>query len=84
MQTQWFNNLPKAEQEDFKKTILASQIVVDRLREMCYNKVKNGEVFSTSEYDTASWAYKQADRNGYLRAYNELISLLTFSDKETN
>lgn len=81
MQTQWFNNLPKSEQEDFKKTVLASQVVVDRLKEMCYNKIKNEEV---SDYDTPSWAYKQADRNGYVRAYKELITLLTFSDKETN
>jgi hypothetical protein len=79
MLVQWYNNLPKDEQESFKKIVGQSEKTLDRLREICYNIVKNGERISVSDYDNPSWAYKQADRNGYLRAYEELIRLLDIS-----
>ena len=82
MQHQWFSSLPKAEQEEFKKLVLGSQKVLDKLSEICYNTIKNGESPSTSDYDSPSWAFKQADRNGYMRAYREIISLLNISDKD--
>lgn len=84
MRTEWFSHLPnQAEKEQFKKTVLASKIVLDRLQEICYNKIKNGEKTSETDYDSPSWAYLQADRNGFLRAYREILTLLNVSDKET-
>ncbi len=81
MQTKWFSHLPRDKQEDFKKLVLGSQKVLDRLREICYNVNQNREV-PTADYDSPSWAYKQADRNGYLRAYREIYDLLDLSDHE--
>lgn len=82
LSTRWFSHLPKAEQEEAKKLVLGSQKVLDFLSKICYNTLKDGEQVRESDYDSPSWAYKQADRNGYLRAYREVQDLLTISDKD--
>jgi hypothetical protein len=82
MQTLWFSHLSKDEQADFKEFVKNSQKVLDRLSEILYNRVNDQEVVSTEDYDSPSWAYKQADRNGYLRALREIQTLLNVSDKD--
>lgn len=81
MQTKWFSHLPKSEQEEFKKYILSSQKVLDRLKEICYNTINDGVKTSFEDYDSPSWSHKQADLNGYLRAHRELIELLTLDKR---
>lgn len=82
MKLVWFQGLPKAEQENFKKLLLSSKKVLDKAAEICYNKYESGVVTSQQDYSDPSWAYKQADRNGYLRAYKEMAELFTLSDKD--
>lgn len=83
MQTKWFSSLPKSEQEDFKKLVLGSKKVLDKLHEICYNTIQNEVKTQEADYDSPSWAFKQADRNGYIRAYRELLALVDLdSDKE--
>jgi len=81
MQTRWFNHLPKAEQEDFKKLVLSSSKVLDRLKDLCYNTIQDGVKTRVTDYESPSWAYREADRNGYLRAYQELLELLTLDKR---
>lgn len=81
MQTQWFSHLKdKQEQDKFKNLILGSQKVLDRLHEICYNVVQSRELTSHMDYDSPSWAYKEADRQGYLRAYREIMKLITIKE----
>jgi len=83
MQTLWFQHLPSKEQEEFKSLVLSSHKVLDRLREIVYNKIKSGEMSRKTDYDNPSWPYLQADKNGEQRAYKEMLDLLTFnSDNE--
>lgn len=79
MQTLWFSNLPKSEQDSFKELVLGSHKVLDRALEILYNRVKDVEVVSTPDYDNSSWAYKQAHENGKREAYRDIIKLLTLS-----
>lgn len=79
MKVQWFNHLPKDKQEDFKNHLKNSTKVLDRLKEICYNVIQNGEKVSVQDYENPSWAYKQADMNGYLRAYREIADLCNLS-----
>ena len=72
---QWFSNLPKAEQEEAKNIVVTSQKLLDILKEICYNTIQNGVKTQEADYDCPSWAFKQADQNGYLRAYNEILQL---------
>lgn len=83
MQTKWFSHLKsKEEQEEFKKLVLGSGKVLDRMREICYNVIQNRELPPESYLDEPNWAFRQADRNGYLRAYREIHDLLILSDHE--
>jgi hypothetical protein len=75
MQTRWYQHRPKSEQEEIKNIVVNSQKLLDILQEVCYNTIQNGVKTQEADYDCPSWAFKQADLNGYLRAYNEILQL---------
>jgi hypothetical protein len=83
MQIQWFSNLkdPK-DKEAFKQYLLGSQKLLDRLKEICYNRIQDRGNTKESDYDSPSWAYLQADRNGYVRAYQEILKLCEIEDHD--
>ena len=74
MKTIWFMDLPKDEQEGFKKEVKSAKSVLDKLEQIVNSKIK--EIVIANDYDSPSWAYKQADRNGYNRALTEIINIL--------
>ena len=74
MKTIWFMDLPKDEQDGFKREVKSAKNVLDKLEQIVQNKIK--EIVITNDYDSPSWAYKQADRNGYNRALTEIINIL--------
>lgn len=78
MKTTWFTHLPRDQQEGFKKQVLSSRDVLERLQKMLEDK--KTEVVLSTDYESPSWAYKQADRNGYDRALTEVINLLNMKD----
>jgi hypothetical protein len=69
-------DLPKDQQEGFKKQISSSKDVLEKLEKIIKDKIK--EVVLTEDYENPSWAYKQADRNGYNRALTEVLNILKF------
>lgn len=69
-------DLPKDQQEGFKKQISSSKDVLEKLEKIVKDKIK--EVVLTEDYENPSWAYKQADRNGYNRALTEVLNILKF------
>jgi hypothetical protein len=76
LKTIWFMDLPKDQQEGFKKQISSSKDVLEKLEKIIKDKIK--EVVLTEDYENPSWAYKQADRNGYNRALTEVLNILKF------
>ena len=74
MKTIWFMDLPKDEQEGFKREVKSAKNVLDKLEQIVNSKIK--EIVINTDYDSPSWAYKQADRNGYNRALTEIINIL--------
>lgn len=83
LKTAWISHLRDAEsKEQFTAQVLASEKVLDKLREIVYNKVLDGEKVSVVDYDSPSWSHKQADRNGYLRGLREVLELLQFGDHD--
>lgn len=76
MKTIWFMDLPKDEQEGFKRQISSSKDVLEKLEKIINDKIK--DVVLVDDYDNPSWAYKQADRNGYNRALTEVLNILKF------
>ena len=80
MKLSWFNHLPKDKQEGFKKQISSSRDVLERLHQILEDK--KTEVVLSTDYDNPSWAYKQADRNGYDRALTEVINLINMKEEQ--
>ena len=76
MKTIWFMDLPKDEQEGFKRQVKSAKDVLEKLEKIINDKVK--DVVLVDDYDNPSWAYKQADRNGYNRALTEVLNILKF------
>jgi hypothetical protein len=81
MKTIWFMDLPKDEQEGFKKEVKSAKNVLEKLEQIVKSRLK--EIVVIEDYDSPSWAYKQADRNGYNRALTEIINILNL-DHEVN
>tara|TARA_Y100001963_G_C6789717_1_gene454806 strand:- start:59 stop:313 length:255 start_codon:yes stop_codon:yes gene_type:complete len=78
IKTEWLKgvNDPK-EREKEKKIIENSNFLLDKLKEICYNKLTELENVNKSDYDNPSWAYKQAHVNGEKQAYRSIIELCT-------
>jgi hypothetical protein len=76
MKTIWFMDLPKDQQEGFKRQVTSAKDVLEKLEEIMKSKMK--EVVLSEDYENPSWAYKQADRNGYNRALTEVLNILKF------
>jgi hypothetical protein len=76
---QWFQDLPKHDQEKFKETVLNSKIVLDKVAKVCYNKIIELDNVTTSDYDSPSWACKQAHLNGKREALKEILQLVDIS-----
>jgi hypothetical protein len=74
-------DLPKDEQEGFKKEVKSAKNVLDKLEDIVKSRLK--DIVVTEDYDSPSWAFKQADRNGYNRALMEIINILNL-DHEVN
>lgn len=77
MQSKWFSHLSDKQQvEEFKARIRAAAPVLERLNEIMSAKSESHTSVSTSDYDSPSWAYKQAHSNGYCEALRELTKYL--------
>jgi hypothetical protein len=81
MQTRWYSSRPKAEHDEIKNIVVNSQKVLDILKEICYTTIQDGVMTKDEDYECPSWSHKQADRNGYLRAYRELLQLVTLDKR---
>lgn len=80
MKSYWFKECKtKEEKEKVRQTILSNRQSLDRLKEILEPMLK--ETAPTADYDSPSWAYKQADRIGYNRALTSVLDIINL-DKE--
>lgn len=80
MKSVWFNKCKTKEDKDsVKQSIMSQREPLDRLKEILEPMLK--EVQPAADYDNPSWAYKQADRNGYNRALTTVLEMINL-DKE--
>jgi hypothetical protein len=70
----WLSHLKtKEEKEKLKRIILSVPDLWDRFEDICKEMKRTNQV---PDYDSPSWAYKQADMNGFNRALDEIMSLV--------
>jgi hypothetical protein len=80
MKVSWFKECKtKEEKEQVRKLIYSNKEGFDRLKDILEPMLK--EALPTADYDSPSWAYKQADRIGYNRALTTVLELINL-DKE--
>ena len=82
MKSVWFKECKTKEDKDrVRQTILSNQESLLRLESILESMLK--ETSSQADYDSPSWAYKQADRIGYNRALNQVLDIINLdSNKE--
>lgn len=80
MKANWFKECKTKEEKDkVRQTIFSNRESLDRLKEILQPMLKDTP--PTADYDSPSWAYKQADRIGFNRALNQVLDLINL-DKE--
>lgn len=78
MKSSWTLGLSEQQVEEVRREYASSPVLRERLASLLRNKIDVSEAASQSKvnYEKPSWAYHQADANGYKRAINEIISLI--------
>lgn len=80
--TQWLQGLSEKEAETFKKSVLGSKIVLDKLVEICYNIGSNDKKMREKDYDCPSWSHKQAHLNGKAEMLEQIISIISLPEEQ--
>jgi hypothetical protein len=78
MKTTWIKGLVKERSEEIRREFESAVLFRKRLNEILAEKIDSKRAKQTSEglYESPSWAFQQADLNGYERALKEIQSLL--------
>ena len=80
MKAAWFKECKnKKEKEALSQVLHSNRESLDRLKEILEPMLK--DTTPAADYDSPSWAYKQADRNGFNRAVTTVLDLINL-DKE--
>lgn len=83
---EWFKGVPPDRKDAYESVIRNSTVMAERLLALCdewENDLSRAET-KVSDYDTASWGYKQAHRNGDRARIRKLRDLLSFLHGENN
>jgi len=76
----WFKDCKSKKQKEAVAQVLQSnRESLDRLKEILEPMLK--DTTPAADYDSPSWAYKQADRNGFNRAVTTVLDLINL-DKD--
>ncbi len=74
--SEWFVGLTDEEKEDLRQYLKNSTRMFDLLKNMIQKRYDVASSVKDTDYDSASWAYKQAHRNGKLETLEDLYKLL--------
>lgn len=85
MRTEWTRDCPDdATKQERRDMVKSARPTLDVLRKILRTKLEEQEAaaFATSAYDSPSWPYLQADKNGRMALLKDLIDLVDVSDQE--
>lgn len=82
MKTTWTAGLKPEQSDEMRRDFGASSLLRERLQEILNEKIeaRRRVTRGADQYNSASWAYMQADAIGYERALVEIISLISSHD----
>ena len=67
--------------EERRKKLLQFSEICGIIVSVIERKIENLDSVTEKDYDSPSWAYKQAHINGEKQAYQDLLDLLTFPEE---
>lgn len=78
MKTAWTSGLNKEKADEIRNDFQAAGVLRERLTTIVQKKIDstNKDRVLKDSYETPSWPYLQADSNGYIRALEEIRSIL--------
>lgn len=76
LSTEWFIGLSAEEKEAHKAYLLNSKPLFDQLKKMLHSRFQAKQRVGMADFDSPSWAFKEAYRHGYLEALEEMAKLL--------
>lgn len=71
----WTKGLNDLDKTAIETTIRKNRTLLDRINVICEMKIKELEVSALADYDSPSWAYRAADKEGQKRALRYIMSL---------
>lgn len=78
--SKWKENLPKELQTNVVQLLKSNSTLIDTLKTILAKEYEAELRSPRMEYSNANWALLQADKNGYKRAIENFINLLTIKD----
>lgn len=72
----WTKHLKDKEAEDFARFVRSSGPVLDRLKDIIKELDRSDAPDKKADYSNPSWAYRQADHNGFARAIKMINDLI--------
>lgn len=85
MMPQWTNHLKDPEEKKrFRSYIYTSRTILDRQLDLIKDMedALDSKELDENQYDSPSWAARQADINGYRRCLRKMKQLLTLDPKD--
>lgn len=78
MKTSWTKGLEKDQVKEMEAHFLGASLLREKLGEILTSKISNTSRMSISKdaYKSPNWALEQADSVGYIRALEEVFSLI--------
>lgn len=80
IQSIWFKGKDPKERESIEYILRNNQILLTEFLRILDEYEQEEDVANLNDYDSASWAYKQADRNGAKRAIRKIRTLFKFME----
>lgn len=68
LKNRFVSGVPEDEQDELRELFALARPVRERLSQVMKEKADAENANLQTQYESPSWAYKQADLNGYLRA----------------
>lgn len=78
MHVYWASHLQGDAKKEFEELVKRNTILLRRLAEIIKRKIDTANKASINKegYQDATWAFKQADHVGYVRALSEVLQLV--------
>lgn len=77
----WTQDLPKEKRKEFEELVLGSGLVLDKLKKICYNRLKMlVENKSDKDYQNSAWPYLQAHQNGQIQELKAILEILNIKE----